>query len=83
MLAERYAARGRAYLDLSVLHDNSGAIALYRKLGFTRVAGGLRQAEEPDQQPLFSAPPAGYWTNSTPTRGSSPTRRCAAASAWR
>src|SRR3954453_20198349 len=34
VLAERYVARGRAYLDLSVLHDNAPAIALYRKLGF-------------------------------------------------
>ena len=37
VLAERYVGRGRAYLDLSVMHDNSGAIALYRKLGFSRV----------------------------------------------
>jgi GNAT-family acetyltransferase (TIGR03103 family) len=37
VLAERYAARGRGYLDLSVMHDNAGAIALYRKLGFRQV----------------------------------------------
>src|SRR3712207_4267247 len=37
VLAERYVGRGRAYLDLSVMHDNVGAIALYRKLGFHRV----------------------------------------------
>ena len=37
MFAERYLARGRSYLDLSVLHDNAPATALYRKLGFRPV----------------------------------------------
>jgi GNAT-family acetyltransferase (TIGR03103 family) len=37
-LAEHYIARGAGYLDLSVLHDNRGAIALYEKLGFHRLA---------------------------------------------
>lgn len=36
-LAEYYAARGAHHLDLSVLHDNDSAIALYEKLGFRRV----------------------------------------------
>lgn len=36
-LVERFQARGRAYLDLSVMHDNAPAIALYDKLGFDRV----------------------------------------------
>ena len=36
-LAEQYQARGAAYMDLSVLHDNDKAIALYEKLGFRRV----------------------------------------------
>ncbi|HEX2577503.1 MAG TPA: GNAT family N-acetyltransferase, partial [Aquihabitans sp.] len=36
-LVERFQARGRAYLDLSVMHDNAPAIALYEKLGFERV----------------------------------------------
>lgn len=36
-LAEHYIARGASFMDLSVLHDNSGAIALYEKLGFTRM----------------------------------------------
>jgi GNAT-family acetyltransferase (TIGR03103 family) len=36
-LMERFQARGRAYLDLSVMHDNEPAIALYEKLGFERV----------------------------------------------
>jgi GNAT-family acetyltransferase (TIGR03103 family) len=36
-LAEHYVARGNCYMDLTVLHDNEGAIALYEKLGFERV----------------------------------------------
>ncbi|MDA0703940.1 MAG: N-acetylglutaminylglutamine synthetase [Proteobacteria bacterium] len=36
-VAEHFAARGRTYLDLSVMHDNVQAIALYEKLGFERV----------------------------------------------
>jgi N-acetylglutamate synthase-like GNAT family acetyltransferase len=36
-LAEHFKARGSAYLDLSVLHDNEQAIGLYEKLGFRRV----------------------------------------------
>ncbi|MDT5010736.1 MAG: hypothetical protein QOH57_2353, partial [Mycobacterium sp.] len=36
-LAEHYRAKGRAYMDLSVVHDNTAAIALYEKLGFARV----------------------------------------------
>ncbi len=36
-LAEHYQTRGAAYMDLSVMHDNEGAIALYDKLGFHRM----------------------------------------------
>jgi GNAT-family acetyltransferase (TIGR03103 family) len=36
-LAEHYIARGAHMMDLSVLHDNRGAIALYEKLGFCRL----------------------------------------------
>jgi GNAT-family acetyltransferase (TIGR03103 family) len=36
-LAEHFKARGAAFMDLSVLHDNDQAIALYEKLGFRRV----------------------------------------------
>src|SRR5581483_10308236 len=36
-VAEHMRANGCAYLDLSVVHDNAAAIALYEKLGFRRV----------------------------------------------
>ncbi|MEL6298299.1 MAG: N-acetylglutaminylglutamine synthetase [Pseudomonadota bacterium] len=35
-LSEHFQARGAAYMDLSVIHDNSQAIALYEKIGFRR-----------------------------------------------
>jgi GNAT-family acetyltransferase (TIGR03103 family) len=59
VLAERYVGRGRAYLDLSVMHDNSGAIALYRKLGFSRVSAVCVKRKNPINAALFAARPPG------------------------
>ncbi|SDF67593.1 GNAT-family acetyltransferase TIGR03103 [Blastococcus fimeti] len=59
VLAERYVGRGRAYLDLSVMHDNSGAIRLYRKLGFGRVSAVCVKRKNPINSALFAARPAG------------------------
>ncbi len=36
-LVEEFVRRGRDQMDLSVLHDNEGAIALYERMGFARV----------------------------------------------
>lgn len=36
-LVEEFMRRGRQQMDLSVLHDNAGAIALYERMGFERV----------------------------------------------
>ena len=36
-LAERFKARGARFMDLSVMHDNDLAIALYERIGFARV----------------------------------------------
>jgi GNAT-family acetyltransferase (TIGR03103 family) len=36
-IVEHYFDKGRNYVDLSVLHNNTEAIALYEKLGFRRV----------------------------------------------
>lgn len=57
-LAERFQARGRAFLDLSVVHDNEAAIALYEKLGFVRVPVYSVKRKNPINERLFSASPA-------------------------
>jgi len=59
VLAERYVGRGRAYLDLSVMHDNTPAITLYRKLGFARVPAVCVKRKNPINTPLFASRPAG------------------------
>jgi GNAT-family acetyltransferase (TIGR03103 family) len=55
-LAEHYQARGRYYLDLSVLHDNEQAIALYEKLGFRRVPVFAIKHKNAINEPLFVPP---------------------------
>ena len=55
-LAEHYQARGRAYMDLSVMHDNTEAIALYEKLGFQRVPVFCLKRKNPINEPLFIGP---------------------------
>lgn len=52
-LAEHYKARGRAWMDLSVLHDNEQAIALYEKLGFRRVPVFTVKRKNPINEKLF------------------------------
>ena len=56
-LAGIYRTRGRAYMDLSVAHDNSAAIALYEKLGFTRVPVMAVKRKNAINEPLFTHPP--------------------------
>ena len=56
-LAEHFLARGRSFMDLSVLHDNRQAIALYEKLGFQRVPVFCLKRKNPINEPLFIAPP--------------------------
>jgi GNAT-family acetyltransferase (TIGR03103 family) len=55
-LAEHYLARGRAFLDLSVMHDNTQAIGLYEKLGFVRVPVFAIKHKNTFNEPLFVAP---------------------------
>jgi GNAT-family acetyltransferase (TIGR03103 family) len=54
-LVERFKGRGRAYLDLSVMHDNRPAIGLYEKLGFDRVPVYCVKRKNPINEPLFAA----------------------------
>lgn len=56
-LIERYQARGRAYLDLSVVHDNRPAIKLYEKLGFERVPVFGVKRKNAINEHLFAATP--------------------------
>ena len=59
-LAEHFSARGAAYMDLSVLHDNDQAIALYEKLGFRRVPVFAVKRKNPINEKLYSSPLAEY-----------------------
>ena len=59
-LVEHFAARGAAFLDLSVLHDNEQAIALYEKLNFRRVPVFTVKRKNPINEKLFAPPPDEY-----------------------
>ena len=54
VLADRFKARGRAFLDLSVVHDNDAAIRLYEKLGFVRVPVFCVKRKNPINEPLYT-----------------------------
>jgi len=62
-LAEHYLTRGRAFMDLSVLHDNTQAIALYEKLGFQRVPAFCVKRKNPINEQLFIGPADGGQLN--------------------
>ncbi len=55
-LAEYFQTRGLAYMDLSVLHDNRGAISLYQKLGFQRIQTFAIKNKNAFNAPLFLGP---------------------------
>ncbi|MDZ5700110.1 N-acetylglutaminylglutamine synthetase [Chelativorans sp. M5D2P16] len=59
-LAEHFKARGRSFMDLSVMHDNEQAIALYEKLGFHRIPVFAVKRKNPINEKLFTHPPAAY-----------------------
>ena len=52
-LADHVRARGARRMDLSVLHDNDQAIALYEKLGFRRLPLFAVKRKNPFNEPLF------------------------------
>jgi GNAT-family acetyltransferase (TIGR03103 family) len=55
-LAEYSQARGARYLDLSVIHDNEQAIALYEKLGFIRLPTFTIKRKNVINELLFTEP---------------------------
>jgi len=55
-LSEHFQARGAAYVDLSVLHDNEQAIGLYEKLGFERIPVFAVKRKNPINEKLFASP---------------------------
>ncbi len=55
-LVEYFMSRGCHYLDLSVMHDNSQAKALYRKLGFRKLRTFAIKRKNSFNQPLFIGP---------------------------
>ena len=59
-LAEHFKARGAACLDLSVMHDNAQAIALYEKLGFRRVPVFAVKRKNVINERLYASPLAEY-----------------------
>jgi GNAT-family acetyltransferase (TIGR03103 family) len=55
-LAEVFKGKGLPYMDLSVLHDNDLAIALYEKLGFERVPYFTVKRKNTINEALFAGP---------------------------
>jgi GNAT-family acetyltransferase (TIGR03103 family) len=52
-MAEYFIARGRSYLDLSVMHDNREAIRLYERLKFQRINTFTVKNKNSFNEPLF------------------------------
>ena len=59
-LAEHFQARGCAFMDLSVMHDNDKAIALYEKLGFVRVPFFTVKRKNEINEKLFTGSDLGF-----------------------
>lgn len=55
-LIAHYLKAGRTFMDLSVMHDNTQAIALYEKLGFRRVPVYCVKNRNVINEPLFAGP---------------------------
>lgn len=53
-VADFFAARGRAYMDLSVMHDNAAVIGLYEKMGFVRVPAFCIKRRNAINQDLYT-----------------------------
>ncbi|MEJ2514416.1 MAG: N-acetylglutaminylglutamine synthetase [Gammaproteobacteria bacterium] len=52
-VADHYAARGREFMDLSVMHDNMAVIRLYEQMGFERIPAFCLKRKNAINEPLF------------------------------
>ncbi|MGF0539458.1 N-acetylglutaminylglutamine synthetase [Agrobacterium sp. ES01] len=59
-LAEHFQARGLAYVDLSVMHDNEQAIRLYEKLNFRRMQLFAIKRKNAINEKFFAMPHQSY-----------------------
>ena len=57
-LSEHFKDQGASYMDLSVIHDNEQAIALYEKLGFVRLPTFTVKRKNVINEALFTEPVA-------------------------
>lgn len=55
-LAKHMRDRGRGFIDLSVVHDNEQAIALYRQIGFEQIPVYCIKIRNPINQRLYIGP---------------------------
>ena len=62
-LAKHFKDKGRAFMDLSVMHDNESAIELYRKLGFEQVPVFSVKRKNTVNERLFTGPEPDYHLN--------------------
>lgn len=62
-LAHYFKDLGRSFMDLSVMHDNDDAIALYRKLDFEQVPAYCVKKKNPVNERLFVGPEPNYHLN--------------------
>ncbi len=56
-LVEHYFTKGRAFVDVSVMHNNKNAIELYSKLGFHRIPAFCIKRKNSINEALYLAPP--------------------------
>lgn len=55
-LIEQFRSSGRAFMDLSVIHDNKEAISLYRRLGFEQIPVYCVKKKNPVNEMLYIGP---------------------------
>jgi GNAT-family acetyltransferase (TIGR03103 family) len=53
-LADHFAARGRDFMDLSVMYDNDAVIGLYEKMGFQRIPVFCIKRKNAINEPLYT-----------------------------